>query len=35
MFLVGKWGKVFDKFGNLRDEVEDDSLFGFLGEYSE
>lgn len=35
MFLVGKRGKVYDKFGNLRDDVEDDSLFGFLGEYSE
>lgn len=35
MFLVGKWGKVYDKFGNLRDDVEDDSLFSFLGEYSE
>lgn len=32
---VGKRGKVFDKFGNLRDDVEDDSLLGSSGEYSE
>nr|XP_034302376.1 uncharacterized protein LOC105345155 isoform X10 [Crassostrea gigas] len=32
---IGKRGKVFDKFGNLRDDVEDDSLLGSSGEYSE
>lgn len=35
MFSVGKRGKVYDKFGNLRDDVEDDSLLGSSGEYSE
>lgn len=35
MFSVGKRGKVYDKFGNLRDNVEDDSLLGSSGEYSE
>ncbi|XP_065932015.1 uncharacterized protein [Magallana gigas] len=32
---IGKRGKVYDKFGNLRDDVEDDSLLGSSGEYSE
>lgn len=32
---IGKRGKVFDKFGNLRDDVEDDSLLGSSGEYNE
>lgn len=35
MFSVGKRGKVYDKFGNLRDDVEDDSLLDSSGEYSE
>lgn len=35
MFSVGKRGKVYDKFGNLRDDVEDDSLLSSSGEYSE
>lgn len=34
-FSVGKRGKVFDKFGNLRDDVEDDSLLSSSGEYNE